>query len=300
MKKIYILGSLIISQINFSQVVSPSNIILQKDKVIGNADFTTLVKIDTNSDNTADYTTVVNYQSTFNQKFAPTLTVGTSVNIWSENENGIKSAVVKLLVQDDVILLSSLLNNTLTSPKGKVQKEKSINDQIKEDNLALKNSTIKNKVTMLNAVFSLPVIRINSFRNEDPEKDGYSKADFFTSLGASYGVSFGELTTVRNESGTVVDEEFANTFSIYGGLLFSTTNGENTTSVIAPHLTISSLNIAAGVGYEFGQILDQQRRLFFTFSYNIPLFKLKRGSYYILKSSGQVNDTQNKNHGLAK
>lgn len=282
----------------FAQVEAPSNIILRTTQILGNASFSTTVKIDTNDDQTADYSVIVNYKGMFAQQFSSSLASGATVNVWAEDEAGTKSSVVTLTVNDESTIVSKLLDQSLSTPTNNTQQEKSINDKIKGDNLALKNRTLKHKVTVLNTTFSLPIARLNSYK--DQNEGAYSKADFFTSLGAGIGITWGELTTVRDENGTVVDEELVNTFSIYGGLLFSTSGSAESKSVVAPTITISGLNLAVGFGYEFGQIPLEQRRFFMTLAYNIPLFKLKRGAYYILKSSGQVNETSNRNHGLAK
>lgn len=49
----------------------PKNIIATLNQISGNADPTTTVQIDTDGNNSSDYTIVVNFKGYFEQKFVP-------------------------------------------------------------------------------------------------------------------------------------------------------------------------------------------------------------------------------------
>ena len=94
------------------------------------------------------------------------------------------------------------------------------------------------------------------------------------------------MTDFRDENGNIENTDFANTFSIHGGVLFSSGNDNN---VFAPVVSVGVLDFHLGLGYELGDINENQKRGFVTIGYAIPLYKLTKGKYWFLKKSGMIN-----------
>ncbi len=147
-----------------------------------------------------------------------------------------------------------------------------------------KNTRITYKATILNTNFSIPIARFNFSKNDSINK---GNIQLFNSIGAGFGVSWGSMTDYRDENGELENSDFANTFSIHGGVLFSAGNNNN---VFAPVLSIGLLDFQLGFGYELGNINDNQKRTFVTIGYAIPLYKLTKGKYWFLKKSKIVNE----------
>lgn len=149
-----------------------------------------------------------------------------------------------------------------------------------------KNTKITYKATILNTNFSIPIARFNFSKNDSINK---GNIQLFNSIGAGFGVSWGSMTDYRDENGELENSDFANTFSIHGGVLFSAGNNNN---VFAPVLSIGLLDFQLGLGYELGNISENQRRGFVTIGYAIPLYKLTKGKYWFIKKSGIVNEVK--------
>ena len=149
-----------------------------------------------------------------------------------------------------------------------------------------KNTKITYKATILNTNFSIPIARFN-FSKKDSINKG--NIQLFNSIGAGFGVSWGSMTDYRDENGEIENSDFANTFSIHGGFLFSAGNNNN---VFAPVLSIGLLDFQLGIGYELGNISENQKRGFMTIGYAIPLYKLTKGKYWFIKKSGIVNEVK--------
>jgi uncharacterized coiled-coil protein SlyX len=160
--------------------------------------------------------------------------------------------------------------------------EFSLNEKSK---LAFKNKTIKYKATIWNTNFSIPIARFNFTKNDDNNKFG--DIQMFNSIGAGFGKSWGTMTDFRDEKGDLENSDFANSFSIHGGFLFSAGNEQN---VFAPVLTFGVLDFQLGFGVELGTIKADQERVFLTLGYAIPLYKLTKGKYLFSKKGRILNE----------
>lgn len=149
-----------------------------------------------------------------------------------------------------------------------------------------KNTKITYKATILNTNFSIPIARFNFSKNDSINK---GNIQLFNSIGAGFGISWGSMTDYRDENGELENSDFANTFSIHGGVLFSAGNNNN---VFAPVLSIGLLDFQLGLGYELGNISENQKRGFITIGYAIPLYKLTKGKYWFMRKSGIVNEVK--------
>ena len=109
----------------------------------------------------------------------------------------------------------------------------------------------------------------------------------FNSIGAGFGKSWGTMTDFRDENGDLENSDFANSFSIHGGFLFSAGNEQN---VFAPVLTFGLLDFQLGFGVELGTIQEDQERVFLTLGYAIPLYKLTKGKYLFSKKGRILNE----------
>lgn len=293
MKKFY-LFIFLISIYSFSQKIEqPKNLILTQSEIFGNSDFKNIIKVDVNKDSIADYTIVVNYQNQFKQKFNPLLDINQEVLIWSEDYNGIKSTYQNLKVKSSEELIQDLMNGKIVNPKINESVDVKIAyENYQFDKLKLKNTKLKYKTTIINTNFSVPLIRFNFTRDTDgiDKKDG--EIDFLNSIGAGFGISFGEIERTRDSNGEIIDEEFTNTFGIHLGALFSASTGEDNKNVFAPHLAFTILDFQVGFGVDLGDLGDNQQKTFITVGYGIPLYKLTKGKYWIWKQNkGAIYDT---------
>jgi hypothetical protein len=146
-----------------------------------------------------------------------------------------------------------------------------------------KGKTSIYKATVLNSNFTVPLIRFNRINNDNTQKGSVS---FFNAIGAGIGISWGELsvTTDNSEGAQVINSEMNNTVGIQLGCLFAAnTNSENQQNIFAPTFSVSVLNFQLGYGYELGTVSENQKRGFVTIAYSIPLSKLIKGGFYILR-----------------
>jgi hypothetical protein len=149
-----------------------------------------------------------------------------------------------------------------------------------------KNTKITYKATILNTNFSIPIARFNYSENDSINK---GNIQLFNSIGAGFGLSMGSMTDYRDDNGELENSDFANTFSMHVGVLFSAGNNNN---VFAPVLSVGVLDFQLGLGIELGNINANQKRGFLTIGYAIPLYKLTKGKYWFVKKSGIVNEVK--------
>jgi hypothetical protein len=149
------------------------------------------------------------------------------------------------------------------------------------EKLILKSSTLIYKKTILSTNFSIPLVRFN-FVTGDDQKQG--DILLFNSIGAGFGYYWGRLERTRDDRGEIINEEFSNTFGVNVGALFSAGTGEESKNVFAPTINFAVLDFQVGVGIELGTRAENQKREFVTLSYSIPLYKLFKKSYRILRS----------------
>jgi hypothetical protein len=226
---------------------------------------------------------------------------GDNSNLIKSKKEELKTLEIELLkIKAGLFDLNSQLreinsvNNLETIPEQMEKLEliqKQVNTKIAEfslnekSKLAFKNKTIKYKATIWNTNFSIPIARFNFTKNDDNNKLG--DVQMFNSIGAGFGKSWGTMTDLRDEKGDLENSDFANSFSIHGGFLFSAGNEQN---VFAPVLTFGVLDFQLGFGVELGTIKEDQERVFLTLGYAIPLYKLTKGKYLFSKKGRILNE----------
>ncbi|PAW93573.1 hypothetical protein CKK33_08725 [Mucilaginibacter sp. MD40] len=153
-----------------------------------------------------------------------------------------------------------------------------------------KSRTSEYKATALNTNFTIPLIRFNSTTG-DPSMKG--SVSLFNSIGAGFGINWGRMEVTTDSTGHVINSNMYSTFGLNLGVLFAAnTNNGNTQNIFAPTLSISILNFQVGYGMELGTVSPNQKRGFVTIAYNIPVSKLIKGGFYILRRSKRpVDDT---------
>jgi len=294
MKKItLLLLSFLSLGIGYSQT-TPTNVLLSEKQISGNADKTSVIKVDIEDGEKATYTIVVNYIGYFEYQFPTPLKITDKpISIWAENEDGKKSKKLKLIPKTDSQLLTDITAGKAMLPFKKLPPviEQVIDTTFKNPKLSdvqLKNTTYKFKTKIINTNFTIPVARFNTVRDSESNSK-VGDIILFNSIGAGVGVSWGELERSTNENYETINSDFTSTFGIHLGVLFSAGSGEESKNVFAPTLSLSVLDFQVGYGYELGTIETGQKRHFWTIAYAIPLSKLVKGKYYVLTSSKGYN-----------
>ncbi|MBD8490175.1 hypothetical protein IFO69_15575 [Echinicola sp. CAU 1574] len=269
--KLLLLVLFFIPLLGFSQV-NPEIHYASPNRITGLAAPGEKVKISTDRDFSAEYTIDVSDSGRFSISFDPALNTGDDLIVWSENTDKEVSQRIFVKVEDASSILSSLtdqppLINSFTSP-------------------SVAGKTVVYKATIWNTNFSIPLARFNFSRSEDRKSGDLL---FFNSIGAGFGISGGELSETRDANGNLINQEFTNTLGLHLGFLFSAKTGEGSQNVFAPTLNVSVLDFQIGMGYELGTRSEFQRPGFLTISYAIPLYKLKKGGFWIWKSSRPIN-----------
>lgn len=146
------------------------------------------------------------------------------------------------------------------------------------------------KATILSSNFSIPLVKFSRFQSNMNGSTG--DVSFFNSVGAGLSIAGGEISEVRDPSGKIINQDFTPTFGATFGFLFSSASLlEERQNSFAPFVGISILDFQIGLGWELGSVPDSYKRSFFTVSYNIPIYKLKRGGFYILRSGDFIDDS---------
>lgn len=244
--------------------------------VKGQADKGTTVEVSINDDFVADQKTTADAQTgDFEFSFVTPLTEGKNIILWTMDKNNNSSQKIVAKIENADNLLQTLTKDSFSTRK------------FTDPEIAGK--TVRYKSTILNTNFSIPLARFN-FTKDSSQKTG--DLLLFNSIGAGFGLSFGELSETRDFDGKLINQDFVNTFGIHAGFLFSAGTGDDTKNVFAPTVNISLLDFQLGIGYELGNLLPDQKPLFLTLSYAIPLYKLRKGGFWIWKSSEPINDTK--------
>lgn len=142
--------------------------------------------------------------------------------------------------------------------------------------------------TILSSSFTLPMIRFNPTMR-DENRSGTVEA--FRSVGAGIGLNWGRLIYTTDGNRQPLVSEFKNTLGLQLGFLFSSKAGEDKTNVFALTGGMNILNFQVGIGHEFGDIVKNQKRTFFTVAYNIPLTVLVKSAYHVLLRSPSSIDS---------
>lgn len=271
MKSLLITGFFLLSYSIFGQT-NPQVIFASPDLIQGTGEIGTTIKISTDSDFTAEHQISVDNTGEFKFKFPTSLTVGNNIIIWSINSKQEISQRILVKIEQPESILQNFSNGNLTARNF--------------TNNSVAGKTVKYKATIWNTNFSIPLARFN-FTKNDEQKAG--DLFLFNSIGAGFGISKGELSETRDLQGNLINQEFVNTFGVHLGFLFSAGTGDDTKNVFAPTLNFSVLDFQIGIGYELGTLSENQRPTFLTLSYAIPLYKLKKGGFWIWKNSEPIN-----------
>lgn len=272
MKSLLITTFLLLSYSIFGQT-NPQVIFASPDLIQGTGEIGTTIEISTDSDFTAEHQISVDNTGEFKFKFPTSLTVGNNIIIWSINSKQEISQRILVKIEQPDSILQNFSNGNLSARNF--------------TNYSVAGKTVKYKATIWNTNFSIPLARFN-FTKDDEQKAG--DLLLFNSIGAGFGISAGELSETRDLQGNLINQEFVNTFGVHLGFLFSAGTGDDTKNVFAPTLNFTVLDFQIGIGYELGTLSENQRPTFLTLSYAIPLYKLKKGGFWIWKNSEPIND----------
>lgn len=279
MKTILLTPFLLLSFSFFGQL-NPQVIYSSPKLIQGIGEIGTTIEISTDKDFVAEYNIVVDDNGKFKFSFPTSLTVGDNIIIWSINSKQEISQRILVKIEQPDSILENFSNDNLFN--------KSFT------NYAVAGKTVNYKATIWNTNFSIPLARFN-FTKDDKQKTG--DLLLFNSIGAGFGLSGGELSETRDSQGNLINQDFFNTFGVHLGFLFSAGTGEDTKNVFAPTLNISVLDFQIGVGYELGTLSENQRPTFLTLSYAIPLYKVKKGGFWIWKDSKPITKTSDSRLG---
>ena len=274
MKILFLSVLSIISVLGYSQ----SGIRIQfvnQDFIKGQADSMSKIKVSINNDLTPEYIEQSTKEGDFVIHFDPALASEQLIIFWQTNEN------------DEDSKKESLVIPSLNSQKATFKAEDFQNSKFYTQ--ALAGRTTRYKATIYNTNFSIPLARFNFTKDSN---DRLGNILLFNSIGAGFGKSWGELRETRDENSNIINQEFISTIGLHLGFLFSASTGEDNRNVFAPTFNLSLLDFQLGLGYELGTLLPDQKPLFLTFSYSIPLYKLKKGGFYISKISPPIYDPQ--------
>jgi hypothetical protein len=148
------------------------------------------------------------------------------------------------------------------------------------------NSTFRDDAIVINTNFAVPIVRFNQHKDPNLASDhSMGSVALFNSIGAGIGIFSGRLTRVTDNHSNIISTEFDNSFGLQLGFLFAAnTDDNNREDIFALTGDVNILNFQLGAGYEFGHIVANQRRLFFTLAYGISISKLTRGGVFVLKN----------------
>ena len=166
-------------------------------------------------------------------------------------------------------------------------KEKQIVLQNRKQNIILGASTTTElKCQVINTNFTIPIIRFNTVSKDGADNNQKGNVSLFNSIGAGISYNWGRMTITTDANGKVINTEMNNTFGIQVGVLFAANSSSgNNANIFAPTLSISILNFQLGCGYELGTISPKEKRFFYTIAYGIPISKLIKGGFYVVKRS---------------
>ena len=180
----------------------------------------------------------------------------------------------------------SQINNADTT-MGLTTKEKKIILGKRNRNIDLGNSTTTElKCQVLNTNFTIPLIRFNTVSKDGSDNNQKGNVALFNSVGAGISYNWGRMTITTDATGKVINTEMHNTIGFQLGVLFAANSSSgNNSNVFAPTFSFTVLNFQLGCGYELGTLSTKENRFFYTLTYGIPLAKLLKGGFYVVKRS---------------
>lgn len=294
MKTILLYSLLFTTSLIYSQEIEIQ--FLSLNGIRGKATPNSTIHFDYNRDGIADDSAQVDEGGSFQHSFNKNLIIekrsGKEINRLNEDEK--KSFELK---NTDILWIW----NSLKKTKWLSKKENTVTTAIKtieigvdfSKEIPLENKTIYTNATILSTNFNIPVARFN-FIDEEERNGAIGDINLFTSVGAGFGIYWGEKKTVYNNLSEVIEQDFKNYFGLNLGLLFSAQTGDDKKNVFAPVLNLTALDFQVGAGYELGTIQSNQSRFFVTFSYAIPLYKLTRTGFLTIREREKTNSKSNK------
>lgn len=284
MKKILALFILFYVSINSYAQDEPNIKFVSTDNIVGNCDFGNIVNVEyKGSDGTTKTDAItVEDNNNFVLSFSEKPKAGTKVTVWSIYKK------LKINTNSDkkeyIVLNDSEIVNLLTKKNNandvKLSEEVTEINKLNAEKFALRNTTLTYKSTIISTNFTIPLVRFN-FVEGDNTKQG--DILLFNSIGAGIGYYMGRLERTRDNEGEIINEEFSNTLGASIGAIFSAGTGEDTKNVFAPVFNIALLDFQLGIGVELGTLSEFQKREFVTLSYSIPLYKLFKKSYRLVR-----------------
>jgi hypothetical protein len=279
MKNLFFILFFAVYNYAFTQT-KPNIFLVSSEKIIGSSSLENKIYIDTDLDGQEDFIVDVNDSGKFSYKFTTSLVVGSKIKVWSFYEkrnlllkkNRFKTEVESYLVKDVNTIADEYIDI--------LEKESLIALEIRKldaKNIQLRNTTLSYKARISNTFFQIPLVRFNL--TDEDNKIG--NINIFNSIGAGVGLNWGRMEITRDNSGQIINEEFSSTFGIHLGALFSADTAEDSKNIFAPTLNVSLLDFQVGIGYELGTISENQKRIFITLAYSIPLYKLVKKSYRV-------------------
>lgn len=161
----------------------------------------------------------------------------------------------------------------------------------REDKIKLGFSkTTEVKCQIINTNFTIPLVRFNTVTKGGSDNNQKGNVSLFNSVGAGISYNWGRMTITTDANGKVINTEMQNTFGIQLGVLFAANSSTgNNANVFAPTLSLTTLNFQIGCGYELGTISPKENRFFYTLAYGIPLSKIIKGGFFIVKRSKPID-----------
>jgi hypothetical protein len=155
------------------------------------------------------------------------------------------------------------------------------------------SSTTEIKCQVVNTNFTIPLVRFNTVKSSGVDNNQKGNVSLFNSIGAGISYNWGRMLVTTNDNGEVINTEMQNTLGIQLGVLFAVNSSTgNNANIFAPTISFSVLNFQIGCGYELGSLPEKENRFFYTLAYGIPLSKLIRGGFYVVRKF-EVTDNKN-------
>lgn len=261
----------------------PTNVFFTLKEVRGIAEPGVSIKIKRQG-SLPEITTLADNNGYFNYTFETALTANASgalpaIEIWAVKD-GVPSDPESYTAMPESAALTAFANSTFNSVT------KSFNPEI--DGAQPTSTTFKYKARILNTNFTIPFARFNFVKDNTDSKKG--EILLFNSIGAGFGVSWGEMEKTTDATGTTINTDFTNTFGVHIGFLFSSgKDGEEQKNIFSPTISVSILDFQLGAGYELGTRVENQKKGFVSLAYAIPLSKLVKGKYFVLAASPGYN-----------
>jgi len=280
-----------------TDIITPLNIYFTINEIKGNASPNSVVQFVI--DDSDKISVTVNNFGYFEYTFHPKLdaTKPNIVKLWGIDGNQKLSIEHPYTVKNSDEILKGLIDKSIKLPED-------INKNPEIDGNQTPSTIYKYKVTMLNTNFTVPLARFNFINDGSDTSKG--QISLFTSIGAGFGFSWGEIEKTTDANGNTLNVDYSNTYGVNVGVLFSSgKDGETQKNVFAPTVAFTVLDFQIGLGYELGTVLNGQKQGFLNLAYAIPISKLLKGKYYIYSSSKGYNaqnplTTEQTKHGQRK